>query len=94
MGVSAVSLTKRGIDVLQIIERSLAERGFPPTYAELTIGLGINPSSRQAVREHIARLESRGLLVVHAKIARGIALTAAARELLARLRAQQGSNEK
>jgi len=74
---------------LQIIERSVDARGFPPTVRELTIALGVSPHSRQTIYEHLSRLAAKGMLIRHARAARGLTLTAAARELLARLRAQQ-----
>lgn len=82
-------VTPRQLEILQIIARSLDERGFPPTYAELTIGLGLSPHSRQTIHEHLLRLAAKGMLVRHARAARGITLTALARDLLARERAKQ-----
>lgn len=82
-------VTRRQLEVLQIIERSVELRGFPPTYAELTVELGLSPHSRQTIHEHLSRLAAKGMLVRHAGAARGITLTAAAREVLARERAAQ-----
>lgn len=79
-------ITARQIEVLEIIARSLEERGFPPTYRELTLALGISPHSRQTIHEHLAQLEAKRLLIKHRRAARGITLTPAARELLERLR--------
>ena len=44
--------------------------------------------SRQTAQEHIDRLAAKGMVLRHPHIARGITLTAAARELLARERAR------
>lgn len=74
-------VTDRQLDVLRCIERSLAARGFPPTYRELQRELGLR--SKQAVRDHLVRLEAMGLLVRHYNEARGLTFTQAARELLA-----------
>jgi len=79
-------VSPRQLEVLQIIERSLAARGFPPTYAELTVELGLAPHSRQTIHEHLSRLAAKGMLVRHARAARGLTLTDAARRELARAR--------
>jgi SOS-response transcriptional repressor LexA len=86
-------VTGRQLEVLQIIERSLEARGFPPTYAEFTVELGLSPHSRQVIHEHLLRLAAKGMLVRHARAARGITLTTAARELLARERVKQGESQ-
>jgi repressor LexA len=85
----ATPVTPRQLEVLQIIERSVDARGFPPTYAEITIELGLSAHSRQTIHEHLSRLAAKGMLVRHARAARGITLTAAARDLLARVRAKE-----
>jgi repressor LexA len=82
-------LSARQLEMLQIIERSVAERGFPPTYQEFTIALGLSPHSRQAIHEHLSRLAAKGMLVRYARAARGMTLTEAARIELARAREQQ-----
>ena len=82
-------LSPRQLQVLQIIERSVAEHGFPPTYQEFTIALGLSPHSRQAIHEHLSRLAAKGMLVRHARRARAMTLTDAARVELARAREQQ-----
>lgn len=90
--VGASPVTPRQLQVLQIIERSIDARGFPPTVREFTIELGISPQSRQCIDEHLGRLAAKGMLLRHARAARGITLTAAARELLARVRAKQSGD--
>lgn len=80
--------TPRQLEVLQIVARSIDERGFPPTVRELTLALGISPKSRQCITDYFEQLAAKGLLVRHARMARGISLTAAAREILARELAQ------
>jgi repressor LexA len=89
IGASAgeTPVTARQLEVLRIIERSIEARGFPPTIREFTIELGLSLKSRQSIEEYLARLAAKGMLVRHARAARGITLTAAARELLARERA-------
>lgn len=77
-------VSPRQLQILRIIERWVADCGFPPTYREFAIELGLSTGSRQAVAEHLARLVAKQLLVRRARTARGLSLTAAARELLAR----------
>ena len=89
----ASPVTARQLQVLQIIARSLDERGFPPTVREILIGLQLSPSSRQTVSEHLERLGVKGLLHRHPYVARGLTLTSAARDLLARERATNPSKE-
>lgn len=102
MGVCAVScplgsraglgpVSPRQLEVLQIIERSIEVRGFPPSIREVTIELGISLNSRQCIDEYFGRLAAKGMLVRHARVARGITLTTAARELLARERQREQS---
>jgi repressor LexA len=79
----------RQLEILQIIERSIEERGVPPTYREFMIALGLSPHSRQTIHEHLSRLAAKGMLVRHARATRGITLTDAALRELARARAQQ-----
>jgi SOS-response transcriptional repressor LexA len=86
-------VTDRQLEILQIIERSVDARGFPPTYAELTTELGLSPHSRQTIHEHLSRLAAKGMLVRYPRAARGMTLTAAARALLARVRAAKQSEE-
>lgn len=81
----------RQLDVLRCIERSLGERGFPPTYREFQAELGL--SSRQTVHEHLSKLEARGLLIRYRYEARGLQFTDAARELLARERAKGATTQ-
>jgi len=75
-------VSPRQFEILLIIERSVEARGFPPTYAEFTIELGLSPHSRQVIHEHLERLAAKQMIIRHPRAARGITLTAAARELL------------
>lgn len=84
---AGAQVTPRQLDVLRCIERSLRERGFPPTYREFQAELGLG--SRQTVHEHLANLEARGMLIRYRYEARGLQFTDAARALLARERAKQ-----
>lgn len=84
-------VTARQLELLQIIERSLDARGFPPTYVEIIESLGLSPHSKQTIHEHLSRLAAKGMLVRHPGVARGITFTNAARELLARERAREQS---
>jgi SOS-response transcriptional repressor LexA len=79
-------VSPRQFEILRIIERSVEARGFPPTYAEFTIELGLSPHSRQVIHEHLCRLAAKQLITRHARTARGLTLTEAARQLLARAR--------
>jgi repressor LexA len=89
--VSRTEIPARQLDVLRCIERSLGERGFPPTYREFQAELGL--SSRQTVHEHLSKLEARGLLIRYRYEARGLQFTDAARELLARERAKGATTQ-
>ena len=83
---AAGEVTPRQLEVLRYIARSLADRGFPPTYREFQAELCL--TSRQTVHEHLCNLEARGMLIRYRYEARGLKFTDAARELLARERAK------
>jgi len=82
-------LTARQLQVLRIIERSVAARGFPPTYREFTIELGLSRRSGQTVHDHICHLAAKQLIVRHARSARAISITDAGRALLETMRATE-----
>ena len=48
-------LSPRQKDVLDLIERSIAERGYPPTRPEISAALGA--SSPNAAEQHLRALE-------------------------------------
>lgn len=53
-------LTARQREVLSLVEKSLEERGYPPTLRELAAALGA--SGTRAVEKHLAALERKGRL--------------------------------
>ena len=55
------SPTKRQQEILEIIDRHILERGYPPTLREIAAETGIRGIS--AIKGHIDRLVSKGLLV-------------------------------
>jgi repressor LexA len=60
--------------VLRFIEEFLAERGFPPTHAEIARGLGFR--SPNAATDHVKRLVARGALAAEPTRSRGLRLLA------------------
>ena len=71
-------LTDRQREVLTEIQRSIRERGYPPTVRELRTKLQI--SSTNSVTDHLVRLEAKGyILRPKERQARGIQLTAKGR---------------
>jgi len=59
--VPVPSPTKRQQEILDIIDRHIVERGYPPTLREIAAETGIRGIS--AIKGHIDRLVSKGLLV-------------------------------
>lgn len=53
-------LTPRQEEVLDVIRRSIAERGFPPTLRELGAELGF--TSTNAAHDHLCALERKGYI--------------------------------
>lgn len=62
-------LSPRQKDVLDLIERSIAERGYPPTRPEISAALGA--SSPNAAEQHLRALERKGYIAI-LPVARGI----------------------
>ena len=89
---ASLPVTRRQIEVLAIIARAVDGQGFPPTIREIILELGLSPNSRQAVSDHIANLDAKGLILMRERRARAITITAAGRELLARELAQQSGD--
>ncbi|MGH7963196.1 MAG: transcriptional repressor LexA [Candidatus Binatia bacterium] len=56
----STSLTARQERLLQVIEASLAKRGYVPTLREMAQAMGI--TSLQGVKDHLAALERKGYL--------------------------------
>jgi len=63
-------LTSTQEKVLQCIERSIAQRGYPPTRRELCTELRV--SSTNGVADHIKALERKGYLECDQGKARGM----------------------
>ncbi len=65
-------LTPRQRQVLQFIQDNLAERGLPPTRAEIAEALGFK--SANAAEEHLRALQRKGVLDLRPGASRGIQL--------------------
>lgn len=66
-------LTPRQLEILQFIERFLAERGYPPTIREIAAEFRI--VSLNAVRIHLKAIERKGYLQLDPKSSRGMRVT-------------------
>jgi repressor LexA len=66
------AITARQARVVDFIRAFLAERGFPPTQAEIAAGLGFR--SQNAAAEHVRLLAKKGVLTVEPGVARGLKL--------------------
>lgn len=64
------TLTERQAEILQFIERSVAERGYPPTMEEIVQAFGF--ASRNAARDHLLALARKGYVELTRNSARGI----------------------
>ncbi len=69
-------LSPRQKDVLALIERSIAEHGYPPTRSEISTALGA--TSPNAAEQHLRALERKGYIEI-LPLARGIRLLAPAK---------------
>lgn len=58
--MSTIPLTARQKRLLQIIEESVAKRGYAPTLQEMAQAMGV--TSLQGVKDHLAALERKGYL--------------------------------
>jgi SOS-response transcriptional repressor LexA len=65
--------TRRQREVLRVIYRSVVTLGHSPTFSELGRALGV--SSKNAVNDHLAALERKGLIMRRPGECRGITLT-------------------
>jgi repressor LexA len=68
-------LTPRQREVYRFIERSIAERGFPPTVSEIAANFGMR--SPNAAAQHLRLMRRKGALEIEPGVARGIRLAAA-----------------
>ncbi len=69
----SIKVTKRQLQVLQIIQQNIEDTGFPPTRAE--IAKALNVRSINAAEDHIRALERKGYLSIVSGTSRGIKLT-------------------
>lgn len=70
---SVNDLTKRQLEVLDVIRRSIATRGYPPTLREIGDEFGIR--STNGVSDHLKALERKGFIRIVAGLSRAITLT-------------------
>jgi repressor LexA len=79
-------LTHRQQQVYDFLRRSVEERGFPPTVAEIAAHFGMR--SPNAAAQHLRLMQQKGAIEIEAGVARGIRLNlhagAAAKPTLAR----------
>lgn len=68
--------TKRQRQVLDLIRRHVAERGYPPTIAEIAAHFGMR--SPNAAAQHLRLLQRKGALEISPGISRGIRLVESA----------------
>jgi repressor LexA len=71
---SRASLTERQARVMAFIRDFAAQRGYPPTHAEIAAGLGFK--SANAATEHVRRLAGKGALTIEPGLSRGLRLAA------------------
>jgi repressor LexA len=72
----AFELTARQAEILQLIQATVEQTGFPPTRAEIAKSLGFK--SANAAEDHLRALEKKGYIVLTPGASRGIRLTQAA----------------
>ncbi len=63
-------LTVRQAEVLAHVKNYISLNGYPPTRAEISRGMGMK--SPNAAHEHLMRIERKGYIEVHYRVARGI----------------------
>lgn len=67
-----VKLTDRQNQCLDFIQKSMRDRGFPPTFREIGKHMGIRSSN--GVNDHLRALERKGYLRREHRVSRGIRL--------------------
>ena len=87
---ATLKLTARQQEILDLIQRSIAESGAPPTRAEIAKRLGFK--SANAAEEHLQALARKGVIDLVSGTSRGIRLNAAALRALGRNIAQESDN--
>jgi repressor LexA len=88
MTIKEIKITKKQKNVLEKINRFIAENSYPPTVRDLAHDLGF--SSPKAVTDHLDSLKKKGYIVRNS-LARSIKLTGKALSILGRGRASIGS---
>jgi repressor LexA len=88
MTIKEIKITKKQKNVLEKINRFIAENSYPPTVRDLARDLGF--SSPKAATDHLNSLERKGYIVRNS-LARSIKLTGKALSILSRGRAGFGS---
>ena len=88
MTIKEIKITKKQENVLEKINRFIAENSYPPTVRDLARDLGF--SSPKAATDHLNSLEKKGYIVRNS-LARSIKLTGKALSILSRGRAGIGS---
>jgi repressor LexA len=89
--VGDVRLSPRQKQVLEVIEKSIADYGYPPTLREIGSALSIN--STNAVNDHLKALERKGAIWRDSARSRGISLTDRNRRSVATADSSGGSFE-
>ena len=69
----ATALTTRQTQILELIQQSLSETGYPPTRAEIARQMGFK--STNASEDHLRALEKKGFIELTPGASRGIRLT-------------------
>lgn len=88
-----LALTERQAELLQHVERSIRERGYPPTFRELCEAMGLG-NQHQAIADHLTALERKGYIRRDPKRARGIVPTKTRTDaVVAYLRAEADTRE-
>jgi repressor LexA len=88
MTIKEIKITKKQKNVLEKINRFIAENSYPPTVRDLARDLGF--SSPKAATDHLNSLERKGYIVRNS-LARSIKLTGKALSILSGSRAGIGS---
>lgn len=65
-------LSTRQLEVLEFIEKFMADHGLPPTRGEIAAGLGLK--NRQGIDQHLRALAGKGAIDLTPGISRGIKL--------------------
>jgi repressor LexA len=86
---ATLKLTARQQEILDLIQRSIAESGAPPTRAEIAKRLGFK--SANAAEEHLQALARKGVIDLVSGTSRGIRINSAALRALGQQSPHEGS---